>query len=105
MGFDQTKQYAAMVQSKSLQKLSPVPPHQSNNVSEEEEEEQHEEMVPLSEYNRLKEELVKWQSTAHRWQHMANQHEHSHEAQEQHSKQKDAKYKSKIRDQQNEIVT
>ena len=67
--------------------------------------EQHKRMISLDEHNSLKEQLIKWQSKAHRWQDMANRHERNHETTELKLQQKELKYKSKIRDQQNEIST
>merc|ERR1712228_298379 len=93
------KENGCMLQSKSQQKLSPV---QQSNVCNIEE---HDHMISLEEHNRLKQDLLKWQSTAQRWQNMANRHEHSHETIEIQTKQKDIKYKQKIRNQQNEILS
>ena len=67
--------------------------------------EQHKRMVTMQEHNLLKESLMKWQSKAHRWQDMANRHERNHETIELKLQQKELKYKAKIRDQQNEILT
>eukprot|EP00485_Elphidium_margaritaceum_P002043 CAMPEP_0202699530 /NCGR_PEP_ID=MMETSP1385-20130828/12766_1 /ASSEMBLY_ACC=CAM_ASM_000861 /TAXON_ID=933848 /ORGANISM="Elphidium margaritaceum" /LENGTH=744 /DNA_ID=CAMNT_0049356505 /DNA_START=20 /DNA_END=2254 /DNA_ORIENTATION=+ len=62
-------------------------------------------MIALSEYSEVKEQLLAWQSKAHRWQDMANLHERNHESVEMKLQQKETKYKAKIKDQQNEILT
>ena len=61
-------------------------------------------MVSMDKYNELKEELKKWQNTAHRWQNMANEHERSHESTQIKLQEKEFKYKRKIHDQQKEIL-
>eukprot|EP01083_Nonionella_stella_P102613 292024_1 len=75
-------------------------PNTANRRSDE-----HERMVRMEEYNALKEELLKWQSKANRWQDMANRHERNHEHIELKLQQKEVKYRAKIKDQQNEILT
>jgi len=67
--------------------------------------EAHSRTVSMEEFDAIKKQLTAWQSKAHRWQDLANLHERSHEEIEQKLQHKESKYRAKIRDQQNEILT